>query len=189
MSTYGTAIVIDVPDGVDPGIVSEALIAMGGDVYTLSAPDGWQRATAYIGEIERVEQISQLLRRVGTARAAIAEDNDEFGALWVVLGCEEGEVWTAHRRYILNADPSDEEQVTAAIEDLGGDPRSADVASAYAAAAAARLFGVDAQLVIAAEDQSLTAFEGLGVVGGPFPWWSALGLPWPQAGVGPSVDA
>jgi hypothetical protein len=38
--------------------------------------------------------------------------------------------------------------------------------------------------VVAAEAGSATAFEEIGVAGGPFPWWDALQLPWPDSSIG-----
>ena len=48
----------------------------------------------------------------------------------------------------------------------------------------ANLFEVDHAPMIDAENGADAAYECLGVVGGPFPWWGALGLAWsgPQAG-------
>jgi hypothetical protein len=89
-----------------------------------------------------------------------------------------------HRRYVLNADPADKQEIADALSDLGSDPRSADIAGPRAAAAAAAMFGVPAEPVVAAEAGSATAFEGIGVAGGPFPWWDALQLPWPDSSIG-----
>jgi len=61
------------------------------------------------------------------------------------------------------------------------------VAGAQAAAAAAALFGVDPGPVVEAEIRSDHAWEELGTVGGPFPWWSALQLPWPGPDAGEPV--
>jgi hypothetical protein len=60
--------------------------------------------TAHLDEIEQVERVTQVLAAVGQGRAAVAEDYDENGALWVVLAASNSNVRTVHRRYILNAD-------------------------------------------------------------------------------------
>jgi hypothetical protein len=63
----------------------------------------------------------------------------------------------------------------------GEDPRERDIAGPDAAAAAAALFDADPAPAIEAERSSATAYEEIGVIGGPFPWWDALDLPWPQS--------
>ena len=56
MSTYGTAVVIDVPDEAGFADVFEALSAHEGNRYILTAPDGWRRVTAY--RMNRAESIT-----------------------------------------------------------------------------------------------------------------------------------
>jgi hypothetical protein len=143
------------------------------------------RLTTYLTfAVEMVDRISALLVSAGEARAAIAEDNDEFGACWVVLAVEGGIARTVHRRYVLNADPRKRRDVKQALRDFVHDgqvqdPRADDVAGAQAATEAALLFGVEPGPVVNAETGSVTAFEELGVVGGPFPWREPMGLTWP----------
>ena len=145
----------------------------------------WVRLTTYLTfAIELLDPITALLESAGEARAVIAEDNDEYGACWVVLAVEGGVARTVHRRYVLNADPRSRRDVKHALRDFvqGGqlkDPRADDVAGARAAVEAALLFGAEPGAVINAETGSVTAFEGLGVVGGPFPWLEPMGLTWP----------
>lgn len=193
MSTYGTAVVIDVPD--DAGLdVAVALLQSAdsttdgapprGDYYATSAPDGWRRVTAYVYQPGLFEQFPFVLPLLGTARVASAEDFDEFGALWIVVAVENGVPRTVHRRWLFNADPHDPEQVTAAIAAQGEDPRDQDVAGDEPARAAANVFGIEPTEMIAAERASDQAHQRMGVVGGPFPWWDALALPWPQPGAG-----
>ena len=173
MSTYGTALVADLPAGAAsaPAGWEHETVELGGDLV---------RLVARSGEIDQVARVEELLAAAGSGRAAVAEDHDEYGALWVVLSADHRAVWTVHRRYVLPADPGDPEAVAAAIEDHGGtDPREADVAGEDAAAAAARLFGVPTGPMVEAERASASAHLELGLVGGPFPWWDALRLPWP----------
>ncbi len=171
MSTYGTALVLDVPSGSDAGPWT-------GEVSDLGS--GLTRLVAFSPDIEQMEAVGAVLAAAGSGRAAVAEDHDEYGALWAVPAAEDGAVRTVHRRYVLNADPDDAREVAAAVEDHGTDPRTADVAGEAAAARAAALFGVDAAAMVQAERSSGSAYLALGTVGGPFPWWDALGLPWPE---------
>jgi len=135
--------------------------------------------TAHLGEIEQVEGVRQVLAAVGHGRAVVAEDYDEYGALWVVLAASNGKVRTVHRRYILNADPNDPADVALVLQDFNGnDPRAEDVAGRAAATEAAKLFEVDPAPMADAEDSADSAHEDIGTVGGPFPWWDALGLEW-----------
>jgi hypothetical protein len=158
------------------------------DVYRSVSSDGLTRMVVALEAIEQLERFSSLLGSLGTGRAAVAEDNDEFGAAWTVLSAENGSVTTVHRRYVLNANPGKRAEIAEAVQDLGGiDPRAQDVAGEHAAAAAADLFGVDPRPLIDAEKRSNHAWEELGTVGGPFPWWSALQLPWPGPHAGEPV--
>lgn len=90
-----------------------------------------------------------------------------------------GGVRTVHRRYVLNADPEDADEVADALAELDADPQVLDQAGPAAAEAAEALFGVDPEPVVRAERDSASAWEEIGTIGGPFPWWSALELPWP----------
>ncbi|GAA5137065.1 hypothetical protein GCM10023339_76850 [Alloalcanivorax gelatiniphagus] len=184
MSTYGTALVIDAPDRDDLARAG-ALLASDGDVWASEATDGWARLTVALDAISQTERITALLRRIGTARAVVAEDYDEFGAEWTVLSAVEGDVTTVHRRYLLGVDPRRRRAVARVVRAIGSDPRRADVPGRSAATAAARLFGVDPARVVDAEERSATAHLLMGTVGGPFPWWQSLGLVWPghDAGV------
>ncbi|WP_375489096.1 hypothetical protein [uncultured Jatrophihabitans sp.] len=178
MSTYGTTFVIDVAPG-SAYRPSNAVRASLVDGFRTRAADGWERVSVSVSEIEVVDDLLSGLAAAGTARLAVAEDNDEFGARWVVARASDGVVEVVHRRYILNADPESSDEVDVALEDLDGDPRDADIAGVPAATAAADTFGVAAPAVVDAEEESATAWEEIGIVGGPFPWWDALGLPWP----------
>lgn len=188
MSTYGTTVVIDSPDRDKLLDFAAQLAAEAADVYRSVSPDSWTRVVVALDGIEQVGRFSSLLGRLGTGRVAVAEDNDEFGASWTVLAAENGIVDTVHRRYVLNADPTNRTDVARAIQDLGtSDPRTLDVAGPQAAAAAAALFGVDPGPVVEAEAKSLHVWKELGTVGGPFPWWLALRLPWPGPHAGEPV--
>lgn len=178
MSTFGTAVVVDVAPGCDVDEVQRTL----GSETAVAHPDpetGWVRVTMHLREIEQVERVKQVLAAEGQGRAVVAEDYDEYGALWVVLAATNGHVRTVHRRYILNADPNDPADVALVLQDFNGvDPRAEDVPGRAAAVAAANLFGVDPAPMLDAEDNADSAYQGIGVVGGPFPWWDALGLAW-----------
>lgn len=194
MSTYATTVWVDLrPDG-PVARVAEGLAGLRDPSSALGSPaeriwidveSDWVRLTTYLTfAIEVIDKITALLESAGEARAAIAEDNDEFGACWVVVAVEGGVARTVHRRYVLNADPRSRRDVRQTLRDFVQDgqlkdPRADDVAGAEAAAQAARLFGVEAGPVVDAEAGSVTAFEGLGIVGGPFPWLEPMGLTWP----------
>lgn len=183
MSTYGTAVAIDVaPDGRLDAVLAELhdWSAWGSPV----GDTGWTRITLSSNGIQRLGDVRHLLTVARKACAAVAEDNDEYGALWVVLAARPGALRTVHRRYVLNADPRDPGEVAAQVARLGGDPRRRDVAGPAAARAAAEMFGVDPEPVLAAEAASHRLHESIGVVGGPFPWWDALGLTWPGPAAG-----
>lgn len=179
MSTYGTAVVIDVAPGGDVDEVLSVLCRRDPHAEATETGTGWTRVRAFLRDVGQLALVEYAAVSAGRARAAIAEDNDEYGALWVVLSASDGRATTVHRRYVLNADPFDPADVAVALRDLDGvDPRAVDVAGPGAAAAAAELFEVDPGPMLDAERDSDTAFEEIGVVGGPFPWWHALGLPW-----------
>lgn len=186
VSTYGTALVIDVAVGGDVAGVQSRLLALeDADVYVIDGLAGWHRFSTYTREVEITKDIGGLLELAGRSRAAVAEDFDEFGAEWSVLSNRDGQVEILHRHYILNADPAAPDEVSVAISDLGDDdPRIENVDGPDAATAAAREFDRDPAAMLAAEDRADQAWRKLGDVGGPFPWWDALELPWPQEGVG-----
>ena len=127
MSTFGTAVVVDVAPGRDLDEVQRGF-GSGTAVVRRDPESGWVRVTAHLREIEQVERVKQVLAAVGEGRAAVAEDYDEYGALWVVLAATKGKVRTVHRRYILNADPNDPADVALVLQDFNGiDPRADDV--------------------------------------------------------------
>ena len=186
MSTFGTSLVVDVaPGGELRGIAAGLKALRSSPVVAHELASGWTRVVAATSDIETLATIKVMLTSGGTCRAAVAEDNDEYGALWVVLSAHEGKVRTVHRRYVLNADPRRRLQVRAAIRSLDRiDPRAEDVAGEPAAASAAELFDVAPGPMVEAERSSGDAYKGIGTVGGPFPWWSALRLPWPDEATG-----
>ena len=84
MSTYGTAVVLDIPPEAADATTAAA-------PWTLEASDlggGWTRMVTYSDEIEQVPAVERLLAAAGSGRAAVAEDHDEYGALWVVLASD-----------------------------------------------------------------------------------------------------
>jgi hypothetical protein len=183
MSSFGTAFVIDVAPEGDLTEIAAVLNAREAFPVASQLDSGWTRVRAGLRDIEQLDLIEWIAVSAGSCRVAVAQDNDEYGALWVVLAVEDGVVRTVHRRYILNADPYRRRQVRRALRDFAGrDPRAEDVAGPEAAAAAAELFGVDRSRMLEAELDSVWAFQKIGVVAGPFPWWDALGLPWDAVG-------
>lgn len=185
MSTFGTVLVVDVAPGGELRGIAATLNALRSFPVAHQMESGWTRVVAATSDIETLAQIKVMLISAGTCRAAVAEDNDEYGALWVVLSGHGGRVRTVHRRYVLNANPRRRLQVRAAIRSLDGiDPRDEDVAGEPAAASAAELFDVPPGPMVEAERSSGDAYQGIGTVGGPFPWWSALQLPWPGEAIG-----
>jgi hypothetical protein len=185
VSTYGVAAVIDLHGTRSLDHVLDGVARLGGVAWLAPVVGPWQRVTAAFGEISQVDTVAGWLLGGGTARAAIAEDYDEYGALWVVLASADSRVDTVHRRYVLNADPNDPDDVAMAVAELGGvDPRTEDVAGSEAASDAAVLFDVEPAAMVAAESEADRAYREIGVVGGPFPWWRALRLPWPEPGAG-----
>ena len=185
MSTFGTALVVDIAPGGELRGIAAALDTLQSFPVAHELESGWTRVVAGTSEIETLARVEVMLVSGGTCRAAVAEDYDEYGALWVVLSAHGGKVRTVHRRYVLNADPRRRRQVRAAIRSLDGiDPRDEDVAGEPAAASAAELFDVRPGPMVEAERSSGDAYKGIGTVGGPFPWWSALGLPWPGESIG-----
>lgn len=189
MSTYGVAVVVDLQGTRSLDQVLDGVARLGGVAWLAPVGGPWQRVTASFGEISQVETVAGWLAGGGTGRAVIAEDYDEYGALWVVLASADSRVHTVHRRYVLNADPNDLDDVAVAVAELGGvDPRTEDVAGTEAASEAAVLFDVEPAAMLAAEGEADRAYREIGVVGGPFPWWQALRLPWPQPGAGVLVE-
>ena len=186
MATYGTAVVIDSPNENRLTSLAQALATETiADLYRSTLPDGWTRMVLWLSGIEEHDRVSTLLSHLGIGRAAIAEDYDEFGAAWSVLAAEDALVRTVHRRYVLGGDPTDPADIAAAIDDLDGeDPRAGDVTGDQAAVDAAALFGVHASGMLAADALATTSDLIDGSVGGPFPWWDALNLPWPGDGAG-----
>jgi hypothetical protein len=180
MSTFGTALVIDVAQGGGLSEVVAALDSLDGLPVIAETDSRWVRVSAFLPDVGRLALVERVISGAGECRAAVAEDNDEYGALWVVLAARDGLVRTVHRRYVLNADPRRRRAVAAAIRSLDGiDPRKEDVAGEPAAASAAELFDVAPGPMVEAERGSDGLYRSIGVVGGPFPWWDALGLRWP----------
>ncbi len=191
MSTYASAVWVDVrPDGPVTD-VARALDGVEPDQPVwVDVDSAWVRLTTYLPlRVEVGDEIAAVLATAGNARAAIAEDHDEFGASWTVLSAAGGVARTVHRRYLLNADPRSRRQVRLALRAFERDgrphePRDDDVAGPQALADVALLFDADPARVLAAEVRAEKAFEDMGVVGGPFPWVEALGLVWPGPDAG-----
>ena len=195
VSTFGAAIWVDLrPDG-PVSQVASGLMRLHGEsgmhtpqdvVWVKVESDCVRLTTSSALEDDLAETIEAMIAPAAWARVAMAEDLDEFGARWTVLAKDAASpgIRVVHRRYILNADPSDPVEVNAALQDFVADgvlndPRSDDVGGPEAATQAAEIFGVSPEQVVAAEAASDTAHEELGVVGGPFPWLDPLGLVWP----------
>jgi hypothetical protein len=181
--TYSTVAIIDVRGDDTFDAVKDAVRCTAIGSREKPVGDGWRRMIVQFGGIEWVDDIQTWLAAFGVARAAISEDDDEFGAQWVVLAAEGGTVRTVHRRYLLNADPNDPAEVKNVLSDFeDGDPRRGDVAGAPAARAAAALFDQEPGPMVAVERATKRAHGGSGVVQQPLPWWEALALPWLDEG-------
>jgi hypothetical protein len=180
MSSYGTASLMDVTSADDLAAIEGFIESRGAHAFSPPSPSGWIRRTAYFEEPGILDDLMLVARNLEKARIVLAEDFDEYGALWAVLAVDSGAVRTVHRRYVLNADPDDEDSIAEAISELETDPRTEDIAGDEAAAAVALLFDVDPAAVVTAERESDSAWESIGIIGGPFPWWDALELPWPE---------
>lgn len=177
MSTFGTAFVVDVPTGASVG-AEETLAEASDEISSVPLDGGLVRLSRYSSDLEAIaEEITLLLAGLEGARAALAEDFDEYGARFRVLVGGVGHVYQA---FVLNADPEDPEAVEAAADDHEEDPRADDLTGSDAARRAAEVFDVDPTAMVEADrTYRSTAWEQIGVVGGPFPWWDALGLECP----------
>lgn len=180
MSTFGTAFVVDVP-AVASQRVGTALAGVEADVDATPLEDGWVRLAGYSDDVEAPGQVVEaVLSGLEGARAVLAEDFDEYGARFRVVVAQGGVVRVVYQAYVLNADPGDAGEVEAALGDHDQDPRAEDLTGHAAARAAAEVFGVDPQAMVEADrTYPSTAWEQIGAVGGPFPWWDALRLDWP----------
>ena len=187
MSSYGTAFVIDVPDGVEVSVPDEVRESLENG-YRAVAADGRRRIVASVNAVGLVDTILDMVRTAGEGRVASPRTTTSSvrAGWWRARPRAPSEI--VHRRYILNADPADPDEVEGALADLGTDPRRSDLAGPAAAEAAARLFAVPVEPMITAEAESAESWQELGVVGGPFPWWTALDLLWPEEGVGETLD-
>lgn len=173
MSSFGAAVVVDVPTEQADRVAA----ALTGLVEPSGEVDGLARLSGYTDDLERVQDaVALAVSGVEEARAALALDWDEYGAEFQVLSAE----GIVYRAFVLNADPADPDAVETAVDDHEEDPRIGDLTGPAAANAAATLFGLDPQPMVQADaTYTDTAWEEIGVIGGPFPWWGALGLEWP----------
>jgi hypothetical protein len=184
MSSFGTALVLDLPPGVECAEFDDLLRGRALVIYSTDAPDGWRRVCAYLEPPGLLDEALQALDGVQSGRLAVAEDFDEYGALWAVVRLDGENPTVVHRRWLLSADSRSPDEVTAALSEFDEDPRLKDVTSVDALTDAARLFKTDPSRMLSAEEDSVNAWQSMGVIGGPFPWWDALELPWPETGVG-----
>lgn len=140
---------------------------------------------AATADIETLARITVMLRSAGTCRAAVAEDYDEYGALWVVLSSYEGRSATfidgTCSTPTRGAGCRSAQRSGASTASTRG-PRTSPASPA--AASAAELFDVPPGPMVEAERSSGEAYQGIGTAGGPFPWWKALWLPWPEEAIG-----
>ncbi|KNX38848.1 hypothetical protein [Luteipulveratus halotolerans] len=178
MGTHALAYVVDI----EPGSTFAApatIAAVTRYLYDEHLAGGWSRHAAYADAPDDWDLLLPAVADAGRARLVVAADFDEYGALWLVASADGGVVREVHRRYVLNADPTDTAAVTAAIDELGEDPRAEDIAGPDAAGEAAVLFGQPTGPMVQAEAGSASAYQRIGTVAAPFPWWEALGLRWP----------
>lgn len=127
------------------------------------------RASGYVA-MSTSEMIgTDLFAGVDTGRIVIADDIDEFGALWTAWRVHNAEPVVVYRKYLA----PDENAVDAELA-------SKDRADLNAAMDLAELWGVNPTAVAAVEDHFGAMSRALGIVGTPFlPWLDALDLQWP----------
>ena len=178
MGTHALAYVVDTAPG-STFAAPATIAAVTRYSYDEHLAGGWRRHAAYADAPDDWDLLLPAVADAGGARLVVAADFDEYGALWLVASADGGVVRQVHRRYVLNADPADAAAVAAAIEDLGEDPCADDLAGPDAAGEAAELFGQQTGPMAQAEADSASAYQRIGTVAGPFPWWSALSLRWP----------
>jgi hypothetical protein len=135
--------------------------------------------------------LGQLIARVGSGveRAVLGLDHDEYGVEHVVLDGRGGALLRVHHVYVYPDGEPDEEYAPA----LAGLPARPDLArnadgtltGADALAAAAALYGADAEAMVRAARETRTAHESLQIVFEPLaPWWQALRLTYPFPDLG-----
>lgn len=175
MSTYGTAVIADTATCEEAEAITanlRKLAAMTVDRCTLNpvAPVGelW-RASGYIA-MSTSEMIGiDLFAGVDTARVVIADDIDEYGALWTAWRVHNAEPVVVYRKYLAANENAVDTELAAK-----------DRADIDAAADMAELWGVNPTVVTTVEDHFGAMSRSLGIVGTPFlPWLDALDLRWP----------
>jgi|GEM_PF-6388604 len=175
MSTYGTAVIADTTTCEEAEAITanmRKLAAMTVDRCTLNpvAPVGelW-RASGYVA-MSTSEMIgADLFAGVDTGRAVIADDIDEYGAVWTAWRVHDAEPVVVYRKYLA----PDEKAVDAELA-------AKDRADPDAALDMAELWGANPTVVAAVEDHFGAMSQSLGMVGAPFqPWLDALELQWP----------
>ncbi len=175
MSTYGTAVIADTATCEEAEAITanlQKLAAMTTDRCTLNPvmPVGerW-RASGYVG-MSTSDMIGiDLFAGVDTARVVIADDFDEFGAMWTAWRVHDAEPVVVYRKYL-------------ALDERAVDTELAakDYADIDAAFDMAELWGANPTVVAAVEDRFDAMSQSLGIVGTPFtPWLDALDLQWP----------
>jgi len=175
MGTYGTAVIADTTTCEEAEAITanlRKLAAMTVDSCTLNpvAPVGelW-RASGYVA-MSTSEMIGiDLFAGVDTARVVIADDIDEYGALWTAWRVHNAEPVVVYRKYLA----PDENAVDAELA-------AKDRADLDAAMDMAELWGANPTAVAAVEDHFRAMSQSLGIIGIPFtPWLDALNLQWP----------
>lgn len=177
MSTYGTAVLIDTHDTESMTRVLHSIIALGEPRNAEAVvwaplqqlgPDA-ARGGIYLPFVQVDESATEVLSGLTDGRVAVADDFDEYGAIFSSWQADHNGARLVYRAVIC---PEEDDSLRAEGElpELTGESAADQLAT---------LWGVDAAAVRAADAQQSALPDKLGVVGGPFPWWSALGLPWP----------
>lgn len=177
MSTYGLAIIADV-GSVDAaetlGAQIEQHLAEGsgpGDIDWEVEPQGVGAQLRMNGPgVVTGSDEDQYFVDAPAGRAVICEDGDEYGLVFQVWRLDPAGSECVYLAYVQ--DPDEEpEPVTAARAIVGTE----------AAAAAAALFGVDPEGLLALETDPSPIVAEMGLIGSPFmPWLTHLGLEWPE---------
>lgn len=177
MSTHGTAIIIDTDDAESMTRLLHSVIARAepdhasSTVWAPLQPLGptTVRGGIYLPGVQIDEEATEILSQLTSGRVAVADDFDEYGAIFSSWNVDQHAPHLVYRAVIC---PEGDDS-------LREDSELPELTGEFAANQLAALWRVDPATVRAADAQRDSLTDELEVVGGPFPWWSALGLAWP----------